>query len=501
MESRGRSVVARAARPPGAPDSAMGVGEEALGAHLASEGWSLKPGVLAHFGQLEDLASARRALLDADLCRVGAPIALAGDARLAGPVVLQVVAVTDVSRPSCETRDPAGTAEWPSGKGWTSGADGDARRLSSASSPPRMLRVELTDGDRALVGVEHETMHAVADEASIPPGSKVLVPPNAVLQNVAGILLLRGDESLVPLGGRVAALVRDWERARARRGRAAAAKDTARDAPAYRPYDPRDAAATEAAAGKKRAEAKRAADEAAAEANDRETADSEAGFVPRRRPALPPTRAQRAAAAAAGAVLPKPGEPIPASPPSAEVRKASDAEETKPGVAARARPALPPRRREAAPAALPPPATPDADARRRERLLSRLVEPSGPREAGGGERGEGRGGGGRGRGGRGDKRGGRGRGRGDDDDDDDDGLVTFEQHVSRRGRADDDASEALARRLHRELNVDAARDASSDLAASLFAFSRPVADESRRGDRGDRGDRSDRGHRGGRGRR
>ena len=131
-------------------------------------------------------------------------------------------------------------------------------------------------------------MHAVADEASIPPGSKVLVPPNAVLQNVAGILLLRGDESLVPLGGRVAALVRDWERARARRGRADAAKDTARDAPAYRPYDPRDAAATEAAAGKRRAEAKRAADEAAAEANDRETADSEAGFVPRRRPALPP---------------------------------------------------------------------------------------------------------------------------------------------------------------------------------------------------------------------
>ena len=31
LESRGRSVVARAARPPGAPDSAMGVGEEALG--------------------------------------------------------------------------------------------------------------------------------------------------------------------------------------------------------------------------------------------------------------------------------------------------------------------------------------------------------------------------------------------------------------------------------------------------------------------------------------
>ena len=112
----------------------MGVGEEALGAHLASEGWSLKPGVLAHFGQLEDLASARRALLDANLCRVGAPIALAGDARLAGPVVLQVVAVTDVSRPSRETRDPAGTAEWPSGKGWTLGVCPPRRVLRACSA-------------------------------------------------------------------------------------------------------------------------------------------------------------------------------------------------------------------------------------------------------------------------------------------------------------------------------------------------------------------------------
>ena len=52
----------------------MGVGEEALGPHLASEGWSLKPGVLAHFGEREDLASARNALLDTDLRRVGEPI-------------------------------------------------------------------------------------------------------------------------------------------------------------------------------------------------------------------------------------------------------------------------------------------------------------------------------------------------------------------------------------------------------------------------------------------
>ena len=67
----GQSWRARSGR--GAPDSTMGVGEEALGAHLASEGWSLKPGVLAHFGEREDLASARNALLDTDLRR-GAPI-------------------------------------------------------------------------------------------------------------------------------------------------------------------------------------------------------------------------------------------------------------------------------------------------------------------------------------------------------------------------------------------------------------------------------------------
>ena len=478
----------------------MGVGEEALGAHLAAEGWSLKPGVLAHFGEREDLASARRALLDADLRRVGEPVARAGNAHLAGPVVLQVMAVTDISRPSRGAWDPAATAS-AFGKGRASDAKGDAR---GSSAPTRMLRVELTDGDRALVGVEHETLHAIADEDAIPPGSKVLVPPGVVLREVDGLLLLRGDESLVLLGGRVAPLVRDWERARARRARADAAA-TARDAPTYRPYDPHDLDAVEAAAEEKRAEAERVADEAAAraaasaaaaaaaaaDADRRELADARTEFVPRRRPALPPTRAQRAAAAASGDALPKPGEPIPASLPSAEVREAPDAEETKPDeLSARARPALPPRRaRPASPAALLPPAPPDLDAKRRERLLARLVEPSRlSRSSGGADGGEGR----DGRGGRGGGRGGRGRGRGrrgDDEDDDDDGLVTFEQHVSRRSRGDDDASEALARQLHRELNVDAAKDASSDLAASLFAFSRPAADDGARGARGSRGRR------------
>jgi len=489
----------------------MGVGEEALGAHLASEGWSLKPGVLAHFGEREDLASARNALLDTDLRRVGEPIVRAGDAYLAGPVVLQVVAVRDISRPARDSRDPSGAAS-AFGNGRTKGS-GAARTSSTKTKSSRMLRVELTDGDARLVAVEHEPLRFVKDEASVPPGSKVLVPKDVVVRKVNGVLLLRGDDEFVPLGGRVASLFRDWERARARRGRDDTGKDensAGKDAPAYRPYDPGDTAAVEAAAEKRRAEAKRVADEAAsaavsaaaaaaaAEAESRAAADSEAAFVPRRRPALPPTRAQRAAAVASGEALPRPGEPMPLPHPSAEALATISAEnenenenETKAPVEARARPALPPRRREAPPAAAPP-VPPDADARRRERLLSRLVEPSGPREAGGGERGEGRGGGGRGRGGRGrggrgDKRGGRGRGRGDDDDDD--GLVTFEQHVSRRGRGDDDASEALARRLHRELNVDAARDASSDLAASLFAFSRPVADDGGRGDRGGRGRR------------
>ena len=391
----------------------MGVGEEALGAHLASEGWSLKPGVLAHFGEREDLASARNALLDTDLRRVGEPIVRAGDAYLAGPVVLQVVAVRDISRPARDSRDPSGAAS-AFGNGRTKGS-GAARTSSTKTKSSRMLRVELTDGDARLVAVEHEPLRFVKDEASVPPGSKVLVPKDVVVRKVNGVLLLRGDDEFVPLGGRVASLFRDWERARARRGRDDTSDENSagKDAPAYRPYDPGDAAAVEAAAEKRRAEAKRVADEAAsaavsaaaaaaaAEAESRAAADSEAAFVPRRRPALPPTRAQRAAAVASGEALPRPGEPMPLPHPSAEALATISAEnenenETKAPVEARARPALPPRRREAPPAAAPP-VPPDADARRRERLLSRLVEPS-RGGAGGGDRGEGRGGGG-GRGG------------------------------------------------------------------------------------------------------
>ena len=192
----------------------MGVGEEALGAHLASEGWSLKPGVLAHFGEREDLASARNALLDTDLRRVGEPIVRAGDAYLAGPVVLQVVAVRDISRPARDSRDPSGAAS-AFGNGRTKGS-GAARTSSTKTKSSRMLRVELTDGDARLVAVEHEPLRFVKDEASVPPGSKVLVPKDVVVRKVNGVLLLRGDDEFVPLGGRVASLFRDWERARAR---------------------------------------------------------------------------------------------------------------------------------------------------------------------------------------------------------------------------------------------------------------------------------------------
>ena len=244
----------------------MGVGEEALGAHLASEGWSLKPGVLAHFGEREDLASARNALLDTDLRRVGEPIVRAGDAYLAGPVVLQVVAVRDISRPARDSRDPSGAAS-AFGNGRTKGS-GAARTSSTKTKSSRMLRVELTDGDARLVAVEHEPLRFVKDEASVPPGSKVLVPKDVVVRKVNGVLLLRGDDEFVPLGGRVASLFRDWERARARRGRDDTSDENSagKDAPAYRPYDPGDAAAVEAAAEKRRAEAKRVADEAASAA-------------------------------------------------------------------------------------------------------------------------------------------------------------------------------------------------------------------------------------------
>lgn len=453
----------------------MGVGEDALRAHLAREGWSLKPGVLGHFGKRADLASARKALLDADLGRVGEPIVRAADKYLTGPMVLQVVAVTDVSRPK------------------TRPGDSEVSQANSTSQIPRMLRVELTDGDARFVGVEHSLLTAVTrGEDDLPTGSKVLVPAGVRVELRLGVLLFE-EKNVIPLGGKVSSLCEDWERRRRYAETQNESSDNwessvAASAPKFEPYDPHDTVAIKAAASKRQAEATRVVNEAAAAATAAASAkaaketdrtapgaeDDAEAFVPRARPTLPPTRAQRAAAAASGAAVPTPFS-VPVNHDKQDTHKTE-------------RPALPPKKtnstnkEQATPSPLVSP--PDAAAKRRERLLERRVEPRGPSPMED-DRG--------GRGGRGDRgvRGGRGRRRGDAPEEEVDKNLTFEQHALRRGRGDADASEALARQLHRKLNVvHAPSDASRDLAAALFAFPAPKVDSD-----GDRGDRSGRGKR------
>ena len=137
-------------------------------------------------------------------------------------------------------------------------------------------------------------------------------------------------------------------------------------APEFRHFDAEEAAqmAREAAAAKDRAH--RVAIAAAAEAlgatskasatapataprGSTDVPENPAAFVPRRRPALPPTRAQREAAAAAGVPLPAPGQPL--DPPRVI---SSDAEPAPaPAFIPRRRPALPPRRGDGATGASP----------------------------------------------------------------------------------------------------------------------------------------------------
>ncbi|MDB9925340.1 RMI1 N-terminal domain-containing protein, partial [bacterium] len=316
----------------------MGVGEDALGLHLAPEGWSLKPGVLAHFGKRLDLTSARKALLDTDLVRVGEPYRrCSGDTTLTGPVVLQVVSVTDVSQPQRRFES------------------GDQSQTSTSSQ--RMLRVELTDGDARFVGVEHRLLTNVTNENAIPPGSKIAIPPGVTVTQKHGILLLK-DRDLTPLGGRVSSLIEDWERRRAyEQSESESSSDVANSAPKFEPYDPNDTVAIKAAAAARQREATRVVNEAAAaqaaaaakakqiaETNNADTADDSA-FVPRARPTLPQTKAQRLAAAAAGQVLPVPGAPIPQVVSVAVDAKGQEESTNKaPPAPLRAKPALPPRR-------------------------------------------------------------------------------------------------------------------------------------------------------------
>ena len=477
------------------------MGEEALRALLDPEGWSLRDAVIVAASERVrgDPNAARAAVLDADLRAVGKPSlprwayggAREAGAGVTGPKVLQVVDARDISTP----------------------------KRAPGSSGRRMLRLDLTDGDAAVVAVEYGELTSIKDASSLAPGTKVAIAPGVRIPCQSGILLVQGDAMRV-LGGRVAALAEEWEgrRASSESGAGPAAAGSGAggiDAPRFETYDPEKAEETVAAsiagrvaANKAAAEAiaeKKAAAAAATSAKPEPKADSAeeepAPFVPRQRPTLPPTRAQRAAARATGVELPPPGAPMPSATPETATGQAPDV--AAPAFPPRNRPALPPKRDRAdstgargPPPGFMPPAVPaeESTARvdpppgppapafvptvteedRRSRLLNRLApDPRGGR--GGRDRGDrdrGRGDrdrdrGDRDRGGRG-GRGGRGRRGGEEERDD--GLRTADRHESGM-RAEDD--EALARQLQRELELEGSGGIAADgaaLAASLFSF-------------------------------
>ena len=479
------------------------MGEEALRTLLDPEGWSLRDAAIVAASERArgDPNAARAAVLDADLRAVGKPSlprwayggAREAGAGVTGPKVLQVVDARDISTP----------------------------KRAPGSSGRRMLRLDLTDGDAAVVAVEYGELTSIKDASSLAPGTKVAIAPGVRIPCQSGILLVQGDAMRV-LGGRVAALAEEWEGRRASSESAGAGAGSGTggiDAPRFETYDPEKAEETVAASIAGRVAANKAAAEAIAEKKaaaaaavkpepKADSAEEElAPFVPRQRPTLPPTRAQRAAARATGVELPPPGAPMPSATPETATGQAPDV--TAPALPPRNRPALPPKRDRAdstgargpppgftAPAVpaeettarVDPPPGPPAPAfvptvteeDRRSRLLNRLApDPRGGRGGRGrGDRDRGRGDRDRGRGdrdrGRGDRdrgRGGRGgRGRRGGEEDRDDGLRTADRHESGI-RAEDD--EALARQLQRELELEDSGGIVADgatLAASMFSF-------------------------------
>ena len=422
----------------------------------------------------------------------------------------------------------------------------DARDISSpkrasGSSGRRMLRLDLTDGDATVVAVEYRELTSVEDASALAPGTKVAVPPGVRIRCQSGILLAHGD-ALRVLGGKVAALAEEWEQ---RSGNVRAVAETGdavagTNAPRFETYEREKAEATVAAAVAGRAAANRAAANAIAEkraastststaspAPETERGEEPAPFVPRRRPALPPTRAQRAAAQAAGVKLPPPGAPMPSTPeetatgrtaepegvpataPGRSYEKSREVKEAVPspdsGVARGPPPGFRARAEGVEEEQVDPPPAPApafaptvTEEDRRSRLLSRFASDSregrgsrdrGREDRGRGDRDHGRGDRDRGRGGRGgrregERRGGGGRRGGDEERDD--GFRTLDRTAS-GSRTEDD--EALARQLQRELELEDSgyvATAAAALAASLFSF---PAREQEREDSGRRGRR------------
>ena len=101
-------------------------------AALRSEGWSVKP---------EASSEGRDVLLNSDLKKVGKPCLPDNKkSTLTGPMVLQVVEARDIACPKRAAGEGGG---------------------GSGAGVRRMLRLELTDGDNIVTGIEYRELTAL----------------------------------------------------------------------------------------------------------------------------------------------------------------------------------------------------------------------------------------------------------------------------------------------------------------------------------------------------
>lgn len=73
---------------------------------------------------------------------------------------------------------------------------------------PRMLKLSLTDGKNNFQAIELESISSIS--LNTPPGTKLLFR-GGLLPMTHGVLLLKQNNIIRVLGGRVASLVEKWE--------------------------------------------------------------------------------------------------------------------------------------------------------------------------------------------------------------------------------------------------------------------------------------------------
>eukprot|EP00192_Tetraselmis_astigmatica_P019271 CAMPEP_0117683282 /NCGR_PEP_ID=MMETSP0804-20121206/20278_1 /TAXON_ID=1074897 /ORGANISM="Tetraselmis astigmatica, Strain CCMP880" /LENGTH=225 /DNA_ID=CAMNT_0005493787 /DNA_START=186 /DNA_END=859 /DNA_ORIENTATION=- len=156
---------------------------------LVGEGWAITEqgkNFIAAESPGKDVASLRQTLLNYDLRKIGEPtlpqdVNRAVQASLQGPLVLQVVSMDDIGKPSRTAAE-------------------------SSSATGRLLRAKLTDGKLTAACIEYQPISQCS--AATAPGTKVVLKGKCQIRS--GIILLE-SKNIDVLGGRVEALAEPWE--------------------------------------------------------------------------------------------------------------------------------------------------------------------------------------------------------------------------------------------------------------------------------------------------